>query len=882
MQFEMSRFTPPSTQDVNTERVANHFYEEFQQQREAFQASIRGIPAEHDRNWYASVLISRLMFIYFIQQKGFLNNNTDYLRERLEWSTTHRGPHRYYRDVLQTLFFQGLSCEPKQRNSAVNQLLGDVPYLNSSLFVLHPLEERYGAALDIPDHAFAQLFTFFDTWRWCVHRRSGTDKREIDPDMMGYILEKDINQKQTGAYYTRDDISGYICRSTIIPVLFDKAELSLAPLNIAQNISKYIYPAMQQTEPLPTETTHEHAIRRAQVAAIVAAAKAGQITTINDAITANLNLEALISDLIPLLTAPQVYALYTVLAGDPARGQLPLSVLDPTVGSGAFLFAALQILQPIYAAVLNRMEELVAQKQTAGLPLQEVLAEANGHANRASFITKSIILHNLYGVDLMAEAVEICKLRLWLRMVADLDHAQHLASLPDIDVNIQTGNALVGFAQPAEISDQVAPDHAQLLAEIQDVQRELDSYRAAQLRSDLDHVGRRILRCRIHQRLEAINAHLDHALQQAGLLWVLPNGSYNTQPFHWCSVWFTILNSGGFDVIVGNPPYLAYSNVKHIYRIVNYQTEDTGNVYAFIIERALNLLSERGRFGMIVPIASISTERMRSLQHIYRHYTQWHSHYAVRPGKFFAGVDMNLTITLLHRATTAPRVYSTSYYRWFSGKHSDRRYLFEKIIYCYWPGIPTHANPVPKVGQPIEVTLLKKMHAHRKKLKDFVVKDGVAIYYHSGGRYWRKALLVKLSSHYKPIIVPEAIRPVVLVLLNSQLFYWYWIINSNCMDVVSREVLELPVFDISAIDVRPYIELEQALLATYAAHQTTRLRRGAIIQMREINIDAARAKPLLDRIDCLLAKHYGFTDEELEFIVNYDLKYRMGSGSTYS
>lgn len=876
MQFEMSRFTPPSTQYVDTEQVAKHFYAEFQQQREAFQASIRGIPAEQDRNWYASVLINRLMFIYFIQQKGFLNNNTDYLRERLEWSTTHRGPHRYYRDVLQTLFFQGLSCEPRQRDPAVNQLLGDVPYLNSSLFVPHPLEERYGAALDIPDHAFAQLFAFFDTWRWCVHRRSGTDKREIDPDIMGYILEKYINQKQTGAYYTRDDISGYICRSTIIPVLFDKAGLSLAPLNIAQNIGKYIYPALKQAEPLPTETAREQAQRRARVAAIEAAATAGQIATINDAVTANLNLEALIADLIPLLTAPQVYALYTALAGDPARERLPLSVLDPTVGSGAFLFAALRILQPIYAAILNRIEELVAQKQTAGLPLREVLAEADRHANRASFITKSIILRNLYGVDLMAEAVEICKLRLWLRIVADLDHAQHLASLPDIDFNIQTGNALVGFAQPSEISDRVAPGHSQLLAAIQDVQRELDNYRAAQLRFDLDHAGRHLLRWRIRHRLEAINAHLDRALQQAGLLWVLPNGDYNTQPFHWCSVWYPMLNRGGFDVIVGNPPYLAYSNVKHIYRIVNYQTEDTGNVYAFIIDRALHLLSKQGRFGMIVPIASISTERMRSLQHIYRHYTQWHSHYAVRPGKLFTGVDMNLTITLLHRTTTAPRVYSTSYYRWFSGKHSDRPYLFEKLAYCRWDGIAGHANPLPKIGAPIEIEILAKMHAHQRKLKDFVVEDGVAVYYHSGGRYWRKALLEKLSSHYKPIVVPAHLRPVVMALLNSQLFYWYWIVNSNCMDVVSREVLELPVFDLHKIDIIIYQELEQALLAAYTAHRTTRLRRGTIIQTSEINVDVAQAKPILDRIDRALATHYGFTDAELDFIIHYDIKYRMG------
>ena len=109
------------------------------------------------------------------------------------------------------------------------------------------------------------------------------------------------------------------------------------------------------------------------------------------------------------------------------------------------------------------------------------------------------------------------------------------------------------------------------------------------------------------------------------------------------------------------------------------------------------------------------------------------------------------------------------------------------------------SNIFPKVGNLIEKKILKKLHANSIYLNKFYGHKNSVVYYHSGGRYWRKALLDKLSSHYKGINVQDQHVHKILCLLNSQLFYWYWIINSNCMDVVSREVDLLPVFDFSTI-----------------------------------------------------------------------------------
>ncbi|MCS6889867.1 MAG: SAM-dependent methyltransferase, partial [Chloroflexus sp.] len=128
MQVEIAT-TTRLTSSLDVERVTKRFYEEFKQQRETFQAWVRGIPEERDRRWYASVILHRLLFASFLQANGFLNNNPDYLRERLVWSKTHLGPDRYYRDVLRLLFWQGFACEPARRNPRVTQILGSIPYL---------------------------------------------------------------------------------------------------------------------------------------------------------------------------------------------------------------------------------------------------------------------------------------------------------------------------------------------------------------------------------------------------------------------------------------------------------------------------------------------------------------------------------------------------------------------------------------------------------------------------------------------------------------------------------------------------------------------------------------------------------------------------------
>ena len=109
----------------------------------------------------------------------------------------------------------------------MNKLIGDIPYLDGGIFDMHELERDY-PEIEISDQAFERLFNFFDDYDWHLDEHPLRADNEINPDVLGYIFEKYVNQKQMGAYYTKEDITGYIAQNTVIPRLFDMARKDCA------------------------------------------------------------------------------------------------------------------------------------------------------------------------------------------------------------------------------------------------------------------------------------------------------------------------------------------------------------------------------------------------------------------------------------------------------------------------------------------------------------------------------------------------------------------------------------------------------------------------------------------------------------------------------
>ena len=205
-------------------------------------------------------MLNRLIFCYFIQKKGFLNSNVNYLRDKLDWCRKERGEDRFfstfYRGFLTRLFSDGLNNPNHDREFL--QQFGRIPYLNGGMFDSHKIEREY-TDIDIADEAFISLFAFFDKWQWHLDTRVTASGKDINPDVLGYIFEQYINDRaQMGAYYTKEDITEYIGRNTILPFLFDRVGKASKPmaelfapdgwvwLQLQQSGDRYIFDAVKQ------------------------------------------------------------------------------------------------------------------------------------------------------------------------------------------------------------------------------------------------------------------------------------------------------------------------------------------------------------------------------------------------------------------------------------------------------------------------------------------------------------------------------------------------------------------------------------------------------------------------------------------------------------
>ncbi len=588
-------------QAFDVDRVTKRFYERFQTEHSAFLTFIKGIQDEGDCRRYASLMLNRLMFVYFIQKQGFLDGDQNYLQHRLATTRARRGDGRFYsfyRHFLLRLFHEGLGQQSATRDPELDALLGEVPYLNGGLFDVHELEHD-NPDIQIADEAFERLFAFFERYSWHLDDRPLRADDEINPDVLGYIFEKYINQKQMGAYYTKEDITEYIAKNTIVPFLFDAAAKeaagALAPDGyvwrlLRENPDRYIYPAVRKgviadgevvplpdeiaagltdvtkrggwnrpaPEPyaLPTETWREHVARRTRCLDLRAKLEAGKVTAINDLVTLNLDIRQFAQDAIQYCEGSDLLRAFY-------RAVSRVTVLDPTCGSGAFLFAALNVLQPLYEACLERMQGFLDDLDRSGEPhrpeklsdFRKTLEEVARHPNREYFVLKQIILDNLYGVDIMEEAVEICKLRLFLKLVAQVERREQIEPLPDIDFNIRAGNTLVGFARYAEAEMDVGGrlDFSNTLKIVKRDALEIDSL-SDRFREQQTTYGGTVTaedKAELRRRLRGLEARLNSYLAEQYGVRASNSDAFRDwrksyQPFYWFVDFHHIMEKGGF------------------------------------------------------------------------------------------------------------------------------------------------------------------------------------------------------------------------------------------------------------------------------------------------------------------------------------------------
>lgn len=955
---------------VNSEKITKDFYAGFKKQHKLFADFITGIDdhveTKNNRNkqWYASVMLNRLMFCYFIQKKGFLNLDVDYLRNKLNFVRANEGEDRFYnfyRSFLCNLFHDGLNTPKHSRD--FEAVFGKIPYLNGGMFDEHPIEAQY-TDIDIPDEAFIDLFDFFDKWNWHLDTRLTASGRDINPDVLGYIFEQYINDRaKMGAYYTKEDITEYIGRNCILPYLFDQVRTSTKDSakefepdgyvwrTLRESGDRYIFDAVKKgykdfgqipeniargiiTEEmhreysetpvnelpdnhiplaelrsewntrtpeqwgLPNEIWRETIGRLQRCADILGKIGHGEISSINDFITYNLDIRTFASDLITNGDSRFVGWFYHALQ--------KVTILDPTCGSGAFLFAAMNILEPLYEICIDRMQEFNRENPAM---FKAELAEITDkyRSNIQYFIFKSIILRNLYGVDIMVEATEIAKLRLFLKMVAVVDvdrRADNLGldPLPDIDFNIRCGNTLVGYANkeqldhdlshPKDFLEEIANQDfkQQINEEMQKVARAYDIFKDVQLRQAEDMLAFKQAKHELRKRLSALNDKLNRRLFIATSGYRANDGvdftatkSYRDwlsshQPFHWLAEFYQIIAiNGGFDIIIGNPPYVTQKR-KDLESINQPKVVvDSGNLYSAVVHRCRKILNKKAYFGMIVPISFISTSDHKGVRNfVENNHRSYYSSYDIRPAHLFDGAAQRLTI-FINIPSNETSIYSEKQLRWYS---ENRDILFNTIVYNLVSdsenGIyrtndisSNIINDILSMSSSPEIITGKDDFWMATTANNFIKAINKQPRYSTNG-------IKSEPSGWRTILCSRNTKPIVIPIVNSSLFYYIWKCSSDGFNVTKGFVTELIQKLYSDIeDLR--IKLYDELLTCLERNSETHVRNQKTTGRTEIQLFRVKpVKPIIDEIDTVLARHYGFTDEELDFIINYDIKYRMG------
>ena len=670
----------------------------------------------------------------------------------------------------------------------------------------------------------------------------------IETDQI-YFSQNATERKETGSYYTPEDVVNYIISNTLGKKLEEIRDDFYQLLSKEKELLKY------------TVTQNEVAVLKKQI---------------------DLKIIRFIE-----------------------KRVLKLSVLDSSMGSGHFLVNATHYLA-------NFVLELI---QSTEWENEEI-------PSSISHWKIKVVSNCIYGVDINPLAVHLGKLSLWLISAAENK------PLTFIDHHLKTGNSLLGITKQdieLKISEMTKNEYNlftstynHMLNNAMEKYEELESM--PEHSKDEVHLKKDKYE-EIKQELKILKYKYDLFLAM-----LLSEGNINEEEyldvlslndirllekkvtqnekyfqiisgnhiFHWELEFPEIITKGGFDVVIGNPPYVVISD-KALYKYTVNNTLETGNLYSFMIEKAIHFTGQLGKFGMIIPISAIAGESMRSLQsYMLENLGElWVSSFSTRPSKLFPKVEQRLAIVLGSKKGINKEpcnVYTTSYIKWFS---HERDNLFSSIRYSYCDQDNISKGIIPKIGNEIENKIFSRIKNNKNILSDLLCTGGIfKLYYHSAPRYWNKAFnnLPKFysekngygrSTKYKELTFDNDIyQAFVSCVLNSGLFYWWWNVVSDCRDLTKRDITNFPI-NISRIN-----DLGDKLKDVFCKLNDTFSKNKVSIQMNLggkiglVTLDSVnhqKTKSVIDEIDVILGEMYGFDLDEIKFIQEYDLRFRMGS-----
>lgn len=478
---------------------------------------------------YIKKMMGRIVFLYFLQSKGWLAGNLHYMHD-LFYDASDEVKENFLDKVLEPMFFGLLNTKLEDRSSAplVNGVgvkyipnADEIPYLNGGLFQQEKIDEVDSV---FPAGMFQSLFDFFDSYNFTIDENDPNDAEVgVDPEMLGKIFENLLeDNKDKGAFYTPKEIVRYMCQESLTAYL----QTGIEDAEVKEHIANFV--------------------------------KTNDVEELGGA--------------------------SSELAMSIDQKLIDVKICDPAIGSGAF--------------PMGLLRELYACRKSI-----EIFEEDN-----AADIKRHIIQNNIYGVDIEKGAVDIARLRFWLALIID---EKEPMPLPNLDFKIMQGNSLLESYKGVDLDvtskklktgkdTKKTRGVLSLGFEETDVQKTIQDLVKSYF-SITDHTLRAQRRQQIDKYVKdyiKVCAEGNHEVQDAVDELEIPNDQF----FLWHTYFADVFEQGGFDIVIGNPPYGV--SIKDDYRkavVASWGNVPDYEIYYYFIVLAAPLLKEKGIMSYIIP-----------------------------------------------------------------------------------------------------------------------------------------------------------------------------------------------------------------------------------------------------------------------------------------
>lgn len=626
------------------------------------------------------------------------------------------------------------------------------------------------------------------------------------------------------------------------------------------------------------------------------------------------------------VTTYDLSALPVEIVEEVDRRLINIKICDPAIGSGAFPMGLLKELFFCRGAIEN--------------------------FDNSVEIKRHIIQENIYGVDLEKGAVDIARLRFWLTLVVDEASPE---VLPNLDYKIMQGNSLFTTFNGKYLNISDSQQHKNI-HKIRQKKVELSTLQ----KSFFEQTGDEKLRTGITIKktiLDIIALQLGHELEawaqasatQGTLFAEMQNEVISMQQiksaitgekkaiiqlgeelrrtltdeslpleeraktdlrfFDWKVMYSDVFEQGGFDIVIGNPPYGAKLSdddkkvVKKFYKTTESKQMNRENdavylrflgrenevpcpkikgstdTYTLFIELAYWLLRKDAFMAYIIPISLTSSDSLSGVHKLLLEKCRGIkiSSYSVRPQPVFKNAVVNTSILMFQKTLTpCQQLLSTKMHR--RNNEFDLQTLVDNLQF-----IDVQENlkfgRIPKIGLQIEKDILNKLKTHRTIASYIVEENGKPIIYRfAGGRYFKVVTNYYTgSSAERALMLDERYANAIGCILSSNLSFWFYQIYSDNLNWKDCEITSVPIPNLSNEQVEDLNNLYSEYLQDIENNANVRQSSGNstyhVSQFKEYKI--VKSKSIIDRIDDYICPLYGLTDEERDFVKNYELEFRM-------